>query len=58
MTMIDPDTGWFDMSAIQSKTANIIANNTEHMWLTKYPRPTKVILDRSTEFMTGVISLL
>ena len=28
------------------------------MWLTKYPRPTKVILDRDTEFMAEVITLL
>ena len=56
--MIDPDTGWFDMVSIKTKTADVIANKLEHTWLTKYPRPTKVILDRGTEFMAEVISLL
>ena len=46
------------MSAIKEKTAGIIANQLEHMLLTKYPRPTKVILDRVMEFMAEVISLL
>ena len=51
LTMIDPATGWFDMASIKTKTADVIANKLEHTWLTKYPRPTKVILDRGTEFM-------
>ena len=58
LTMIDPATGWFDMSAIKTKIADVIANMLEHTWLTKYLRPTKVILDRGTEFMAEVISLL
>ena len=58
LTMIDPATGWFDMASIKTKTADVIANKLEHTWLTKYPRPTKVILDRGTEFMAEVISLL
>ena len=58
LTMIDPATGWFDMASIKTKTADVIANKLEHTWLTKYPRPTKVILDRGTEFMAEVILLL
>ena len=54
LTMIDPSTGWFNMSEIKTKTADIIANKLDHTWLTKYPR-TNVILDRGTEFMAEVI---
>ena len=58
LTMIDPATGWFDMSAIKTKQADVIANALESTWLCKYPRPTAVIMDRGTEFMAEVVSLL
>ena len=57
LTMIDPATGWFFMSAIKAKSANVIANKLEHTW-PMYPRPTKFILDRGAEFMAEFISLL
>ena len=56
--MIDPATGWFDMLSIETKRVEIIANKLETTWLTKYPRPTQVVLDRGTEFIAKVISLL
>ena len=56
--MIDPATGWFDMVPIETKRADIIANKLEQAWLTKYPRPTNVVLDRGTEFMAEVKKLL
>ena len=56
--MIDPATSWFDMASIETKRVDIIANKLEMTWLTKYPRPTQVELDRGTEFMAKVISLL
>ena len=58
LTMIDPAMGWFDMTSIGTKRADIIANKLETTWLTKYHRPTQVVLDRGTEFMVEVISLL
>ena len=58
LTMIDPATGWFDMTAIKTKSADEIANKIEQTWLTKYPWPNKVILDRGTEFMKEVIPML
>ena len=56
--MIDPATGLFDMTSIEAKCADIIANKLETTWLTTYPQPTQVVLDRGTEFMAKVISLL
>ena len=51
VTMIDPATGWFEIKEIKSKRADIVANVIEQTWLTRYPRPEKVICDRGTEFM-------
>ena len=56
--MIDPATGWFDMTLIETKCADIIANKLETTWLTQYPRPTQVVLDRGTDLMAKFISLL
>ena len=56
--MIDPATGWFDMTDINTKRADVIANKLEQIWLSKYPWPTQVILDRGTEFMAKVATML
>ena len=58
LTMIDPATGWFDMTDISTKRADVIANKLEQNWLSKYPWPTQVILDRGTEFMAEVATML
>jgi hypothetical protein len=51
VTMIDPATGWFEMKEIPNKEAITIANIIEQTWLSRYPWPTQVILDRGSEFM-------
>jgi RNase H-like domain found in reverse transcriptase/Integrase zinc binding domain len=51
LTMIDPATSWFEIVAINNKTAMEIANLVETQWLTRYPWPTQIILDRGKEFM-------
>ena len=54
--MIDPATGWFDMTSIETKRADIIANKLENTWLNKYARPTQVVLDRGTEWTKSYLS--
>ena len=56
--MIDPTTGWFNMTAIKTKSADVIANKIEQTWLSKYPCPSKIILDQGTEFMKEVIWMI
>ena len=56
--MIDPATGWFEVVRIDDAKANNIANLLEIHWLTRFPKPDEVILDRGKEFMGEVISLL
>ena len=49
--MIDPATGWFETVEIPKKSANIVSNAVETVWLSRYPWPTKIALDCSKEFM-------
>jgi len=52
LTMIDPATSWLEMVEIPNKQPETIANLVELVWLTRYPRPDQVIMDRGKEFMT------
>ena len=54
LTMIDPATGWFEIVHIPSKRADYIANLIEQNWLTRYPWPTEVRMDRGKEFAAEV----
>ncbi len=47
--MIDPVTGWFEMTEIANKTAAEVADIAEKMWFTRYPLPQRITLDRGTE---------
>ena len=58
LTMIDPATGWFEIAPVPTKRTDVIANILEQTWLMRYPWPTKVVLDRGTEFMADVKKLL
>ena len=54
LTMIDPATGWFEIVQVDEKTADEIANRLEFAWLTRYPWPTEIVMDRGKEFMAEV----
>ena len=54
LTMIDPATGWFEIAEIPSKRADDIINILEMTWLTRYPWPTEIVLDRGQEFAAEV----
>ena len=51
VTMIDPATGWIEIREVDSARADLVANQVELAWLTRYPLPSKVILDRGREFL-------
>ena len=51
LTMIDPATGWFEIVEVPNKRADVIANILEQTWLSRYPWPTQVVMDRGREFM-------
>ena len=56
--MIDPATGWFEMKEIKTKSADVIANMVEQVWLMRYPWPKQVTLDRGTEFMAEFTKMI
>jgi len=51
VTMIDPATGWFEIKQYEDKKSITVANIVEQEWLTRYPRPSLVTLDRGSEFI-------
>jgi len=58
VTMIDLATGFFEIVEIGEKTANIIANWLELHWLTQYPWPTEMPMDKGKEFAREVSETL
>ena len=54
LTMIDPATGWFEITKVAAKDSMTVANKLELKWFTRYPWPTEVVMDRGTEFMGEV----
>ena len=58
VTMIDPATGWFEMARIPSKDAYTVADVVERTWFMRYPWPTKVIVDRGTEFLAEFADMI
>ena len=51
VTMIDPATGWFEIKQYSDKQSITVANIVEQEWLTRYPRPSLITLDRGSEFI-------
>ena len=58
VTMIDPATNWFEIKEIDEKRADLIANAVELVWLTRYPWPNKITLDRGKEFMAEFSTMI
>ena len=46
LTMIDPETGWFEIVRYDYKQAATISNVVEQTWLFRYPRPTIIMYDQ------------
>jgi hypothetical protein len=58
LTMIDPATGWFEIVEVPKKRADYISNLIEINGLTRYPWPTKINMDRGSEFAAEVRKML
>ena len=56
--MIDPATGWFEIAAVESARADLVANAVELTWLNRYPWPDKCILDRGNEFLAEFYDMI
>jgi len=56
--MADPATGFLEKVEIGQKTADAIANWLEIHWLTRYPWPTEITMDKGKEFTREVSETL
>ena len=54
VTMIDSATGWVEIRASPSARADLVTQQVELGWLTRYPLPETIILDRSNEFFDEI----
>ena len=50
-TMIDLATGWIEILTVPSACADLVSNIVELAWLTTYPLPSKVIVDRGNKML-------
>jgi hypothetical protein len=48
--MIDPVTGWFEMTDVADKNANTVMEAFNNTWLTRYLRPQYIGYDKRSEF--------
>ena len=49
--MIDPATGWIEIHMVPLACADLVFNIVELAWLTRYPLPSKVILDHGNNLL-------
>ena len=56
--MIDLAMGWFEIAKIPTKQADDVVNILEFSWLTQYPWPTEIVMDRGKEFVAKVQSMI
>ena len=73
MTMVDPATGWFETKEVPYYSIEDVINNKDNYidkslarisqlfnqaWLSRYPRPSKVVFDNGSEFKIHFMRLL
>ena len=58
LTMIDPATGYFELVEVDRKRADYIANHLEMAWLSRYPWPTEIVMDKGNEFAKEIQEFL
>ena len=51
VTMIDPDTGWIEIRTVPFARSDLLSNIVELAWITRYPLPSKNIVDCGNEFL-------
>eukprot|EP00957_Ditylum_brightwellii_P159539 12144999-Ditylum_brightwellii.AAC.1 len=56
--MIDPATGWFEITETKIERTDMVSNVVETTWLTRYPYPTQVVFDIGIEFMAEFTEMI
>ena len=49
--MINPATGWIKIHSVSEARADLVANQKDLAWLTRYPLFNKITVDRGKEFL-------
>ena len=49
--MIDLAIGWIEIHTVPSARADLVSNQVKLSWLTRYPLPNKVTIERGNEFL-------
>ena len=56
--MFDPAMGWIEIRTVPSARVDIISIQEELAWLTRYPLPRKVMVDRRNKFLAKVREMI
>ena len=49
--------GWISMHSVPEVRTSLVSSEVEPAWLTRYPLPNKIIVDRGKEFLAEFKSL-
>ena len=49
--MLDPTTSWIEIHAVPEARADLVTNQVKLAWLTWYPLPNKIVIDRGKDFL-------
>ena len=58
MIVVDSAIWWFEIAKITDKTSSRISQINNNTWLSRYPRPRKIIFDNGNEFKKDFLPLL
>ena len=58
ITMIDPATGWIEIRSVPEARADLVANQVELTWLSRYHIPNKITADRGKELLAVIKTMM
>ena len=56
--MIDPAIDWIEINSVPKARADLVPNQVELVWLTRYPLPNKIIVDRGKELLAELKTMM
>ena len=56
--MADPARSWIEIYILPSARADLLANQVELACITRYPLPSKVIVEKENEFLAVFIEII
>ena len=56
--MIDPFICWIEIRSVPEARADLVANQVELAWLTRYPLPNQITVDRFKELLANIKTMM